>query len=102
MVRATGYLRDLNDFREIPLRTSAGGIPVQLKDVAWLQLGPELRRGIPELNGKGEVTGGIIVMRSGKNALETIQAVRTKLEKLRGSLPEGVEIVETYDRSELI
>jgi Cu(I)/Ag(I) efflux system membrane protein CusA/SilA len=102
MVRATGYLRDLNDFREIPLRTSVDGIPVQLKDVAWLQLGPELRRGIAELNGEGEVTGGIIVMRSGKNALETIEAVRSKLEKLRGSLPEGVEIVETYDRSELI
>lgn len=102
MVRATGYLRDLNDFREIPLRTSVNGVPVQLKDVAWLQLGPELRRGIAELDGEGEVTGGVIVMRSGKNALETIQAVRAKLEELRGSLPQGVEIVETYDRSELI
>ena len=102
MVRANGYLRDLNDFREIPLRASVDGVPVQLKDVAWLQLGPELRRGIAELNGEGEVTGGIIVMRAGKNALETIQAVRGKLEELRGSLPQGVEIVETYDRSELI
>lgn len=102
MVRATGYLRDLNDFREIPLRTSVNGVPVQLKDVAWLQLGPELRRGIAELDGEAEVTGGVIVMRSGKNALETIQAVRAKLEELRGSLPQGVEIVETYDRSELI
>lgn len=102
MVRATGYLRDLDDFREIPLRTAVDGVPVQLKDVAWLQLGPELRRGIAELNGEGEVTGGIIVMRSGKNALETIEAVRAKLEKLRASLPEGVEIVTTYDRSQLI
>ena len=102
MVRATGYLRDLDDFRDIPLRTSANGVPVQLKDVAWLQLGPELRRGIAELNGEGEVTGGIIVMRSGKNALETIQAVRAKLQELRSSLPAGVEVVETYNRSELI
>jgi Cu(I)/Ag(I) efflux system membrane protein CusA/SilA len=102
MVRATGYLRNLDDFREIPLRASVDGVPVQLKDIAWLQIGPELRRGIAELDGQGEVTGGIIVMRSGKNALETIEAVRTKLEMLRGGLPEGVEIVETYDRSELI
>jgi Cu(I)/Ag(I) efflux system membrane protein CusA/SilA len=102
MVRATGYLRGLDDFRTIPLRTGAGGVPVRLSDVAHLQLGPELRRGIAELDGEGEVTGGIIVMRSGKNALETIEAVKRKLEQLKPGLPQGVEIVETYDRSELI
>ena len=102
IVRATGYLRGLEDFRKIPLRTGAGGVPVRLSDVAHLQLGPELRRGIAELDGEGEVTGGIIVMRSGKNALETIEAVKSKLEQLKPGLPQGVEIVETYDRSELI
>jgi Cu(I)/Ag(I) efflux system membrane protein CusA/SilA len=102
MVRATGYLRGLDDFRTIPLRTGAGGVPVRLSDVAHLQLGPELRRGIAELDGEGEVTGGIIVMRSGKNALETIEGVKRKLEQLKPGLPQGVEIVETYDRSELI
>ena len=102
VVRATGYLRNLDDFRKIPLRASAAGVPVRLSDVAHLQMGPELRRGISELDGQGEVTGGIIVMRSGKNALETIEAVKRKLEQLKPGLPEGVEIVETYDRSELI
>ncbi|MEX2150134.1 MAG: efflux RND transporter permease subunit [Steroidobacteraceae bacterium] len=102
VVRATGYLRSLDDFRTIPLRVSAAGVPVQLADVAHLQIGPELRRGIAELDGEGEVVGGIIVMRSGKNALATIEAVKRKLEELKPGLPKGVEIVETYDRSELI
>jgi copper/silver efflux system protein len=102
VVRATGYLRNLGDFRKIPLRTGASGVPVRLSDVAHLQIGPEMRRGIAELDGEGEVTGGIIVMRSGKNALETIEAVKRKLSELRGGLPQGVEIVETYDRSALI
>ena len=102
VVRATGYLRNLDDFRSIPVRTGVAGVPVRLGDVAHLQLGPELRRGISELDGEGEVTGGIIVMRSGQNALETIRAVKRKLEELEPSLPEGVEVVETYDRSELI
>jgi len=102
VVRATGYLQGLDDFRKIPLRTGAGGVPVRLGDVAHLQLGPELRRGISELDGEGEVTGGIIVMRSGKNALQTIEAVKRKIEQLKPGLPEGVEIVETYDRSQLI
>ena len=102
VVRATGYLRSLDDFRSIPLRASAAGVPVRLSDVAHLQIGPGLRRGIAELNGEGEVTGGIIVMRSGKNALETIEAVKAKLDQLRPGLPQGVEIVETYDRSQLI
>ncbi|MGH8285041.1 MAG: efflux RND transporter permease subunit [Steroidobacteraceae bacterium] len=102
VVRATGYLQGLEDFRKIPLRTAEGGIPVRLDDVARLQVGPQLRRGIAELDGEGEVTGGVVVMRSGKNALETIRAVKAKLAELEGGLPEGVEIVETYDRSELI
>jgi Cu(I)/Ag(I) efflux system membrane protein CusA/SilA len=102
VVRAMGYLRNLDDFRKIPLRTAAGGVPVRLSDVAHLQMGPELRRGIAELDGQGEVTGGIIVMRSGKNALETIAAVKRKLTELKAGLPPGVEIVATYDRSGLI
>ena len=101
-VRATGYLRSLDDFRKIPLRTGANGVPIRLADVAHLQMGPELRRGIAELDGEGEVVGGIVVMRSGKNALETIRAVKRKLEELKSGLPPGVEIVETYDRSGLI
>jgi Cu(I)/Ag(I) efflux system membrane protein CusA/SilA len=102
MVRASGYLKTLDDFRQIPLNVSNAGVPVRLGDVATIQLGPEMRRGIAELNGQGEVAGGVIVMRSGKNALETIEAVKAKLEVLRKSLPPGVEIVPTYDRSSLI
>ena len=102
MVRASGYLKTLDDFRAIPLSTSDAGIAVKLGDVARIQVGPEMRRGISELNGEGEVAGGVIVMRSGKNALETIEAVKAKLASLKGSLPPGVEIVETYDRSSLI
>jgi Cu(I)/Ag(I) efflux system membrane protein CusA/SilA len=102
MVRTSGYLASLDDFRRIPLRTSAGGVAVTLGDVARVQVGPEMRRGIAELNGEGEVAGGIIVMRSGKNALETIDAVKAKIAQLKASLPAGVEIVPTYDRSHLI
>jgi copper/silver efflux system protein len=102
MVRAHGYLESLDDFRNIPLRASANGTPVLLSDVARIQIGPELRRGIAELNGEGEVTGGVIVMRAGQNALETIDAVKEKLATLNKSLPEGVEVVTTYDRSQLI
>ena len=102
MVRASGYLQSLDDFRKIPLTTTSAGIPVQLGDVAHVQLGPEMRRGISELNGEGEATGGVIVMRSGKNALETIDAVKAKLADLASSLPAGVEIVPVYDRSNLI
>ncbi|NUO89201.1 MAG: efflux RND transporter permease subunit [Cupriavidus sp.] len=102
MVRASGYLKTLDDFRQIPLRTSEAGIPVRLGDVATIQLGPEMRRGIAELDGQGEVAGGVIVMRSGKNALQTIDAVKARLAALQTSLPRGVEVVTTYDRSALI
>jgi len=102
MVRASGYLASLDDFRKIPLATTEAGVSVTLADVARVQIGPEMRRGIAELNGEGEVAGGVIVMRSGKNALETIDAVKAKLEQLKASLPAGVEIMPTYDRSGLI
>ena len=84
------------------LNVSDAGTPVQLKDVAQIRVGPEMRRGIAELDGEGEVVGGVIVMRSGKNALETIAAVKAKIEALKPGLPAGVEIVPTYDRSGLI
>ena len=102
MVRASGYLQGLDDFRKIPLMTTPAGVSVRLGDVARIQLGPEMRRGIGELDGEGEATGGVIVMRSGKNALETIAAVKDKLKSLQASLPRGVEIVPVYDRSGLI
>lgn len=102
MVRAGGYLQSLDDFRAIPLKTAAGGTPVRLGDVATIQVGPEMRRGIAELDGQGEVAGGVVVLRSGKNARETIAAVKDKLAELKKSLPAGVEIVPTYDRSQLI
>jgi Cu(I)/Ag(I) efflux system membrane protein CusA/SilA len=102
MVRASGYLRTLQDFDAIPLGLGANGVPVRLGDVAWVQIGPEMRRGIAELNGEGEVAGGVVVIRAGENAREVIEAVRTRLSELRQSLPEGVEIVTTYDRSSLI
>src|SRR5712664_774826 len=102
MVRASGYLRALDDFRKIPLLTTEAGISVRLGDVARIQIGPEMRRGIAELNGEGEVAGGVIVMRSGKNALTTIDAVKAKFADLKKSLPPGVEVVTTYDRSQLI
>src|SRR5258706_16089823 len=79
MVRASGYLQTLDDFRQIPLMTTEGGVSVRLGDVARVQVGPEMRRGIAELNGEGEVAGGVIGMRSGKNALETIDAVKARL-----------------------
>ncbi|WAE64037.1 efflux RND transporter permease subunit [Stutzerimonas sp. R40042] len=102
MVRASGYLQTLEDFRQIPLQLSARGVPVTLGDVAHIQLGPEMRRGIAELDGEGETVGGVVILRSGKNARETLAAVHAKLEELKSSLPDGVEIVTTYDRSELI
>lgn len=102
MVRATGYLKSLDDFRAVPLKLTNGGVPVTLGDVATIQQGPEMRRGIAELDGQGETVGGVVILRSGKNARETISAVKAKLGELQKSLPAGVEIVTTYDRSLLI
>ena len=102
MVRSSGYLGSLDDFRAIPLQVASGGVPVTLGDVATIQIGPELRRGIAELNGQGEVAGGVVILRQGADARSAITAVEAKLEQLRQSLPEGVEIVTTYDRSQLI
>ncbi|WP_300001707.1 CusA/CzcA family heavy metal efflux RND transporter [uncultured Cedecea sp.] len=102
MVRATGYLQSINDFNHIVLNADVNGVPVYLQDVARVQIGPEMRRGIAELNGEGEVAGGVIILRSGKNAREVIAAVKDKLNTLQSGLPPGVEIVTTYDRSGLI
>ena len=103
MVRVGGYLKTLQDFRDIPLMAAAaGGIPVTVGDVARVQLAPDFRRGIAELNGQGEVAGGVIVVRQGANALEVIRTVKEKLENLKRSLPAGVEVVTVYDRSALI
>ena len=102
MVRASGYLQSLDDLAAIPLGVNANGTPILLTDVAELRLGPQMRRGIAELNGEGEVVGGVIVMRWGENALATIEGVKERLTELQRSLPDGVEIVTTYDRSDLI
>jgi Cu(I)/Ag(I) efflux system membrane protein CusA/SilA len=102
MVRSEGYLRTREDFERVPVTTGADGVPILLQDVATVQRGPTLRRGIAELDGDGEVAGGVIILRSGKNALAAIEAVKAKLQVLKASLPAGVEIVTTYDRSELI
>jgi len=102
MVRATGYIDALDDLQRIPLGVNKQGTPILLKDVAEVRLGPQMRRGIAELDGEGEVVGGVVVMRYGENALKTIDGVKTKLQELKSGLPVGVEIVETYDRSALI
>ncbi|MBI5816404.1 MAG: efflux RND transporter permease subunit [Nitrospinae bacterium] len=102
MIRSHGYLRTIEDFELIPVGMSDKGIPVRLKDVANIHIGPETRRGVADLDGEGEVTGGIVVMRYGHNALETINRVKARLEELKAGLPSGVELVVTYDRSGLI
>jgi Cu(I)/Ag(I) efflux system membrane protein CusA/SilA len=101
MVRASGYIRGIEDLRNLPLKV-VDRVPVLLGDVADIRIGPEMRRGMAELDGEGEVAGGIVVMRSGENAQETIRRVRARLNELSAGLPEGVEVVETYDRSALI
>ena len=102
MVRATGYIDELDDLRTIPLGMSPQGTPILLRDIAQIRLGPQLRRGIADLDGEGEVVGGVIIMRWGENAVSTISGVKARLEQLKQGLPDGVEIVETYDRSALI
>lgn len=101
MVRTTGYLKSIDDFNQVVI-AARGGVPLLLSDVASVRRGPAIRRGVAELNGEGEVAGGIIIMRSGKNALTTINAVKAKLTEVQKSLPAGVEIVPVYDRSQLI
>lgn len=102
MIRATGYLKGVDDLKQIPLGVNKSGSPILLKDVADIRIGPQMRRGIAELDGEGEVVGGVVVMRFGENALSVIQNVKEKLEELKQGLPDGVEIIETYDRSDLI
>lgn len=102
MIRAKGYMKSIHDIEQVPVGLGKNGIPILLKDIAEIQLGPQMRRGIAELNGQGEVVGGIIVMRYGQNAMQTIEKVKAKLNQLQQSLPKGVEIVTTYDRSSLI
>jgi copper/silver efflux system protein len=102
MVRGRGYVKSVEDLELIALTTSTNGVPVYLGDVASVALGPALRRGVAELDGDGEVVGGIVVMRDGENALNVIERVKEKLEQIRLGLPEEVQIIETYDRSELI
>ncbi|MED5523710.1 MAG: efflux RND transporter permease subunit [Pseudomonadota bacterium] len=102
MVRASGYIQGIDDLANIPLGVNANGAPLLLKDIAEIEVGPQMRRGIAELNGEGETVGGIVVMRFGENAQKTIDGVKAKLEKLKAGLPDGVEIVTVYDRSGLI
>ncbi len=102
MVRAAGYLQSIDDLNIIPVGTDDNGTPIRLQDVAHVQLGPELRRGVAELNGEGEVAGGVVIMRYGENAMAVIERVRDKLEALKPGLPDGVEIVPVYDRGDLI
>ena len=102
MVTSSGYIQKIEDLAAIPLGLNAKGTPLQLRDVADIRLGPQMRRGIAELNGEGEVAGGVVVMRFGGNAQQTIAGVKTKLDSLKAGLPDGVEIVTVYDRSELI
>jgi len=102
VVRSRGYLRGVEDLRNVVVMTTAQGTPILVRDLAEVRLGPEMRRGVAELDGRGEVAGGIVVMRSGENALKTIERVKTKLEDLKAGLPEGVTIKTTYDRSSLI
>ncbi|PIQ43200.1 MAG: CusA/CzcA family heavy metal efflux RND transporter [Gammaproteobacteria bacterium CG11_big_fil_rev_8_21_14_0_20_46_22] len=102
MIRATGYIQKIKSIEDIPLGLSKEGTPILLSDVATVKLGPQMRRGVAELNGQGETVGGVIVMRQGENALDTIKLVKEKLAQLQSSLPQGVEIVPVYDRSGLI
>ncbi|ARU56775.1 CzcA family heavy metal efflux pump [Oleiphilus messinensis] len=102
MVRVTGYLTSIKDLEQVPLGVNSNGVPLLLRDIADVRLGPQMRRGIAELNGEGEVVGGVVVMRFGENAQSTIDGVKAKLEELKKGLPDGVEVIPTYDRSGLI
>src|ERR1043166_2560715 len=101
MIRGLGYLRSLSDLETVPI-TSKNGTPVLVKDVGSVSFGPDIRRGVAEWNGEGETVGGIVVMRYGENALNVIEGVKRKLSELKKTLPPGIEIVSSYDRSGLI
>ncbi len=102
MVRGRGYIQSIEDIEQIAVSVDQRGTPIRIRDIAQVQIGPELRRGIAELNGEGEVAGGIVVMRSGENAQRTIERVKDRLEELKSGLPAGVEVVPVYDRGALI
>ena len=102
MVRGLGYIQSINDINTIPVGVDSNGTPIRIQDVAHVHTGPELRRGVVEFNGEGEVAGGVVIMRFGENALATIEGVRAKIDELKKGLPEGVEIIPTYDRGDLI
>jgi copper/silver efflux system protein len=102
MIRSSGFIHGIRDIQNIPVSIGTNGTPILLKDIAHIQIGPQARRGIAEFNGQGEAVGGVIIMRSGQNAMQTIENVKAKLEQIKAGLPQGVEIVPTYDRSGLI
>src|SRR5712691_11018391 len=102
MVRGRGYLKSVEDIENVSLGADPRGTPIRVRDVAQVRLGPDMRRGVADLDGKGEVVGGIIVMRFGENALRVIDHVKAKLREVQSSMPSGVKIVPTYDRSWLI
>ena len=102
MVRGRGYIKTVADIETIPVAVDGGGTPVFVRDVARVTIGPDIRRGLVDLDGKGEVVGGVVVMRYGESALGVINRVKRKLEEIKSSLPEGVKLVTTYDRSDLI
>ncbi len=102
MVRGRGYIQALEDLEHVPVATGGNGTPIYVKDLGHVQYGPDIRRGVAELDGRGEVVGGVVVMRYGQNALDVIERVKQRIEEVKGSLPEGVKLVVTYDRSDLI
>jgi Cu(I)/Ag(I) efflux system membrane protein CusA/SilA len=102
MIRGRGYITSIADIAQIAVGVNANGTPILLRDVATVQLGPDMRRGLVELDGQGEVVGGIVVMRFGENAPEVIARLKAKLKELEAAMPRGVKVVTTYDRSDLI
>jgi copper/silver efflux system protein len=102
VIRGRGYVHSTTDLEEVPLKTTEAGVPVRVKDIGEVGIGQDIRRGLTELNGEGEVPGGIVIMRYGENALDVIDGVKARLAEIRRTLPEGVQVVVTYDRSELI
>lgn len=102
LVRGRGYIRSINDLQQLPVGSDGRGTPILVRDVARVELGPEMRRGIAELNGEGEVTGGTVVVRYGQNVMDVVERVKAKLKETKASLPPGVEVLVTYDRSDLI